>query len=72
MERMEALRRKGKGSGVEAFLVTSEKNTRHLAGFSTLAIERFAGVVIPVESGLPTVIVPKLEETKVREKSARA
>jgi Xaa-Pro dipeptidase len=70
VKRLEALKKNGRRAGVEAFLVTSEKNMAYLAGFSTLAIERFAGVIIPIESGFPTVMVPKLEETKAREKSA--
>jgi Xaa-Pro aminopeptidase len=65
-ERIEALKKEGKKVGIDAFLVTSEKNMRYLAGFSTLAIERFAGIVIPVEVGVPIVIVPRLEETKAK------
>ena len=69
-ERIEALKKNGKKAGIDAFLVVSERNMLYLAGFSALAIERFAGIVIPVETGVPMVIVPKLEETKAREKSA--
>jgi len=65
-ERIEALKKEGKKVGIDAFLVTSEKNMRYLAGFSTLAIERFAGIVIPVETGVPIVIVPRLEGTKAK------
>ncbi|MGD0978244.1 MAG: Xaa-Pro peptidase family protein [Candidatus Bathyarchaeia archaeon] len=65
-ERIEALKKEGKKVGIDAFLVTSERNMRYLAGFSTLAIERFAGIVIPVEVGVPIVIVPRLEETKAK------
>jgi len=65
-ERIEALKKEGKKFGIDAFLVTSEKNMRYFAGFSTLAIERFAGIVIPVEVGVPVVIVPRLEETKAK------
>jgi len=67
--RIEELKRHGKMAGIDAFLVVSEKNMRYLAGFSTLSLERFAGMVIPVGKGVPTVIVPKLEETKAKEKS---
>ncbi len=35
-----------------------------------MAIERFAGIVLPVDTGVPVVIVPKLEETKAKEMSA--
>lgn len=69
-ERIEALKRNGRKAGIDAFLIVSEKNMRYLAGFSTLAIERFAGIVVPVETGVPIVIVPELEKTKAKEKSA--
>ena len=69
-ERLAKLKENGKKAGVDAFLIVSEKNMRYFAGFSPLAIERFAGIVIPTETAVPTVIVPKLEETKAREKSA--
>jgi Xaa-Pro aminopeptidase len=65
-ERIEALKKEGKKVAIDAFLVTSENNMRYFAGFSTLAIERFAGIVIPVETGVPVVIVPRLEETKAK------
>jgi Xaa-Pro dipeptidase len=65
-ERIAALKKEGKKVGIGAFLVTSEKNMKYFAGFSTLAIERFAGIVIPVEKGAPVVIVPELEETKAK------
>lgn len=68
-ERMETLKENGKRAGVDAFLVVSDKNMRYLAGFSTLAMERFAGIVVPIETGPPIVMVPKLEEAKAREKS---
>jgi hypothetical protein len=42
IERIEALKKNGKKAGIDAFLVVSEKNLRYLAGFSVLAIERFA------------------------------
>jgi len=70
IERVKNLIEIGCKSEIGAFLVTSEKNMRYFAGFSTLAIERFAGIVIPVETGAPVVIVPKLEETKAQERSA--
>jgi len=70
-ERIEALKKEGKKVQIDAFLVTSEKNMRYFAGFSTLAIERFAGIVIPVRMGLPVVIVPRLEETKAKKSPLR-
>lgn len=70
MERVEKLKKVGKEAGIDAFLAVSEKNMRYFAGFSVLAIERFAGIVIPVEMGAPIVVVPKLEEEKAKEYSA--
>jgi Xaa-Pro dipeptidase len=70
MERVEKLKKIGKKAGIDAFLVNSEKNMRYFAGFSALAIERFAGIMIPVETGAPIVVVPKLEEEKAKEYSA--
>jgi Xaa-Pro dipeptidase len=70
VDRMKALRNSGKKAGIDAFLVVSDKNMRYLAGFSVLAIERFAGIIVPVDTDSPIVIVPKLEESKAREKSA--
>jgi Xaa-Pro dipeptidase len=69
--RIEALKKEGKKVGIDAFLVASEKNMRYFAGFSTLAIERFAGIVIPLEMGLPVVIVPRLEESKAKKSPLR-
>lgn len=70
MERVEKLKKIGKKAGIDAFLVNSEKNMRYFAGFSALAIERFAGIMIPVETSAPIVVVPKLEEEKAKEYSA--
>ena len=69
-ERVEGLKKNGREAGIEAFLVVSDRNMRYLNGFSTSAMERFAGIVIPVEGSLPIVMVPKLEETRARENSA--
>jgi len=69
-DRMKVLRNSGKKAEIDAFLVVSDKNMRYLAGFSALAIERFAGILVPVDAGNPIVIVPKLEESKARERSA--
>jgi Xaa-Pro aminopeptidase len=68
-DRMQTLRNSGKKAEIDAFLVVSDKNMRYLAGFSALAIERFAGILVPVDAGNPIVIVPKLEESKARERS---
>ena len=70
MERVEKLKKIGKKAGIDAFLVNSDKNMRYFAGFSTLAIERFAGIIIPVETSVPIVVVPKLEEEKAKKYSA--
>jgi len=43
---------------------------KYFACFSALAIERFAGIVIPVEKSASIVVVPKLEEEKAKEYSA--
>jgi len=69
IERVEKLKKIGKKAGIDAFLVNSGRNMRYFAGFSALAIERFAGVIIPVETGAPVVLVPRLEEEKAKEYS---
>jgi len=70
MERVEKMKKIGRKTGINAFLVNSEKNMRYFAGFSALAIERFAGIIIPVETSAPMVVVPKLEEEKAKKYSA--
>jgi Xaa-Pro aminopeptidase len=69
-DRVEALKKNGEKAGIDAFLVVLDKNMRYLNGFSALAIERFAGIIIPVETGVPIVMVPELEEARARENSA--
>jgi Xaa-Pro dipeptidase len=69
-ERVAELKRIGGKASVDAFFVNSETNMRYLAGFSVSGMERFAGIVIPVNEKKSTVIVPKLEEHKVKEQSA--
>lgn len=69
-ERAEKLKKIGRNAGIDAFLINSEKNMRYFACFSALAIERFAGIIIPVETSAPIVVVPKLEEEKAKEYSA--
>lgn len=70
MKRVGKIKKIGKKAGIDAFLVSSEENMRYFAGFSVLAIERFAGMIIPVETGAPIILVPKLEEEKAKEYSA--
>lgn len=67
---MAELKRLGRKAGLDAFFVNSETNMRYLAGFSVSGMERFAGIVIPVNEEKSMVIVPKLEEHKVKEQSA--
>jgi Xaa-Pro dipeptidase len=69
-ERVAKLKSIGRKAGVDAFFVNSETNMRYLAGFSVSAMERFAGIIIPVVGKTSTVIVPKLEEQKVKKQSA--
>jgi len=70
VDRMARLKRSGRKAGVDAFFVNSEPNMRYLAGFSVSGMERFAGLVVPVNERKAMVIVPKLEEHKVKEQSA--
>ena len=42
---------------------------KYFAGVSVVAIERFAGVMIPIDSD-PAIVVPELEEEKVKSSSA--
>ncbi|MGQ9624400.1 MAG: M24 family metallopeptidase [Candidatus Bathycorpusculaceae bacterium] len=60
----------GRNAGINAFLLNSEKNMRYFAGFSVLSLERFAGVIIPVDNQTPILVVPKLEVKKAKERSA--
>lgn len=70
IKRMEKLKKIGKNSGIDAFLVNSKENIRYLAGFSVLSLERFAGMIIPVENQTPILVVSKLEAEKAKEYSA--
>jgi len=49
---------------IDGFFVVSEPNMRYFTGFSALAIERLAGLVVPVNGEEPVLVVPKLEEEK--------
>jgi len=66
-KRLERLRELAVEQGVNGFFVASEPNMRYFTGFSALAIERLAGLVIPVNNEEPVLIVPKLEEEKAKE-----
>jgi len=68
-ERVESLKKLGRDAQIDAFLINSEKNMKYFAGFSTLSLERFAGIIIPVETSTPIVVVSKLEVEKTREQS---
>lgn len=70
IERVERLKKIGRNAGISAFLINSEKNMRYFAGFSVLSMERFAGIIIPVETNTPMVIVSKLEAEKAKECSS--
>ncbi|MFQ6080631.1 MAG: M24 family metallopeptidase [Candidatus Bathyarchaeia archaeon] len=63
-KRLGRLRKLADEQDIEGFFVTSEPNMRYFTGFSALAIERLAGIVIPVNAKEPVLIVPKLEEEK--------
>lgn len=63
-KRIEKLRGMAEEHGIDGFFVYSEPNMRYFTGFSALAIERLAAVVIPARAMKPVLIVPKLEEEK--------
>jgi len=63
-KRVERLRELANEQGIDGFFATSESNMRYFTGFSALAIERLAAIVIPVNAMEPMLIVPKLEEEK--------
>lgn len=63
-ERFGRLRKLADEHDIEGFFVVSEPNMRYFTGFSALAIERLAGIVIPVDAKEPVLIVPKLEWEK--------
>ncbi|MGB9693359.1 MAG: M24 family metallopeptidase [Fervidobacterium sp.] len=69
-KRVEKLKKIGRNAGINAFLVNSEKNMRYFAGFSVLSLERFAGIIIPVENQTPILVVSRLEAEKAKEYSA--
>jgi len=63
-KRLRKLRNLGDEQGINGFFLASEPNMRYFTGFSALAIERLASIVIPVNAKEPVLIVPKLEEEK--------
>jgi Xaa-Pro dipeptidase len=63
-KRVERLRKLAAENGIDGFFVASESNMRYFTGFSALAIERLAAIVIPVNAMEPVLIVPRLEEEK--------
>ena len=65
-KRLVRLRKLADEQDIEGFFMASELNMRYFTGFSALAIERLAGIVIPVTAKEPVLIVPKLEEEKAR------
>jgi Xaa-Pro aminopeptidase len=69
-ERVNKLKKIGRNAGINAFLINSEKNMRYFAGFSVLSLERFAGIIIPVDTRKPLLVVPRLEAEKAKECSA--
>ena len=64
-ERVARLKRMGKKRGISGFIIATPPNMRYFAGVSVLAMERFAGVIISIDSE-PAIIVPELEEEKVK------
>jgi Xaa-Pro aminopeptidase len=68
-ERVARLKREGKRRHLSGFLIATAPNMKYFAGVSVVAIERFAGVMIPIDSD-PAIVVPELEEEKVKSSSA--
>jgi Xaa-Pro dipeptidase len=68
-ERVSRLKREGKRRGLSGFIIATAPNIKYFTGTSMQAIERFAGVMIPIDLD-PAVVVPELEEEKVKSSSA--
>jgi Xaa-Pro aminopeptidase len=68
-ERVARLKREGKRRGLSGFIIATAPNMKYFTGVSVVAIERFAGVMIPIDSD-PAIVVPELEEEKVKSSSA--
>jgi Xaa-Pro dipeptidase len=68
-ERVKRLKREAKQRGLSGFIIATAPNMKYFTGVSVLAIERFAGVMIPIDSD-PAIVVPELEEEKVKSLSA--
>jgi Xaa-Pro dipeptidase len=62
--RLEALREVLVEHELDAYLATSEASIAYLSGYWGLQLERFFGVVVPVD-GRPTLLVPELESDAV-------
>jgi Xaa-Pro aminopeptidase len=68
-ERVARLKREGKKRGLSGFIISTTPNMKYFTGLSLLAIERFAAVIIPIDSD-PAMVVPELEEEKAKSLSA--
>jgi len=64
-DRVARLKDVGKQRGFSGFIIATLPNMRYFTGVSVLAIERFAAVIIPIDSE-PVFIVPELEEEKIK------
>ena len=64
-DRVARLKDVGKQRGFSGFILATPPNMRYFTGISVLAIERFAAVIISVDSE-PAIVVPELEEEKVK------
>jgi len=51
--------------GLSGFIIAAAPNMKYFTGVSVLAIERFAGVIVPIDTE-PAIVVPELEEEKVK------
>lgn len=68
-DRVARLKREGKQRGLSGFIIATAPNMKYFTGVSVLAIERFAGVIVPIDTE-PAIVVPELEEEKVKSLSA--
>ncbi len=64
-DRVARLKDVGKQRGFSGFIIATPPNLRYFTGISVLAIERFAAVIISIDSE-PVIVVPELEEEKVK------
>jgi len=68
-ERVARLKREGKRRGLSGFIIATSPNMKYFTGVSVVAIERFAAVIVPIDIE-PAMVVPELEEEKVKSSSA--